>query len=197
MLDYLEELKTRIRAVVAVGDADLARIVSQFEGRAVAKGAFLLREGEHCDFWGFVHHGLVRAYTHTAAGEEFTNGFLREGSFTTESVSFYGQVPSLENLVALEDTVLLSTTYSQLQQLFADVPAFEKFGRMLYETLLLQVKRRIQYRLRFDAQTRYQHLLDTQPELLRRVPLKYLASYLNVTDSTLSRIRRKIRPVPG
>lgn len=112
-------------------------------------------------------------------------------------MSFYSQSPGLENLVALEDTVLLCTTHPRLQQLFADFPAFEKFGRVLYETILTQMKRRILYRLHFDAQTRYLHLLETQPDLLRRVPLKHLASYLNITDSTLSRIRKKITLAAG
>lgn len=195
-MDCFEELRNRIRAVAAVSDEDLARIVGQFERRTFAKNAALLREGGRCDFWGFLHSGLVRGYTHTAAGEEFTNGFAREGAFITEAVSFYSQSPGLENLVALEDTVLICTTYPKLQQLFADSPAFEKFGRMLYETLLTQVKRRIHYRVHFDAQTRYLHLLETQPDLLRRVPLKYLASYLSITDSTLSRIRRKVLTAP-
>ncbi|AMR29409.1 hypothetical protein A0257_21450 [Hymenobacter psoromatis] len=182
--------------MVEISDADLAQIVSQFECRSFAKGAALLREGGRCDFWGFVQRGLVRAYTHTAAGEEFTNGFASEGAFLTEAVSFYAQAPSLENLVALEDTQLICTTLPQLQWLFTDFPAFEKFGRVLYETVLTQVKRRILYRLHFDAQTRYLHLLETQPELLRRVPLKHLASYLSITASTLSRIRRKVVAPP-
>lgn len=195
-MDCFEELRNRIRAVAAVSDEDLARIISQFECRTFAKDAALLREGGRCDFWGFVHRGLVRVYTHTAAGEEFTNGFAQEGAFLTEVVSFYSQSPGLENLVALEDTVLICVTYPRLQQLFVDFPAFEKFGRVLYETILTQMKRRILYRVHFDAQTRYLHLLETQPDLLRRVPLKHLASYLSITDSTLSRIRRKVVAAP-
>lgn len=195
-MDCFEELKSRIRAAVRVSEEELALIVSQFECRPIAKNAALLREGGRCDFWGFVQAGLVRVYTHTATGEEFTNGFAKEGAFITEAVSFYSQSPSLENMVALEDTVLVCTTYFKLQQLFADFPAFEKFGRILYEATLSQLKRRILYRIHFDAQARYQHLLATQPDLLRRVPLKHIASYLNITDSTLSRIRRKISLVP-
>lgn len=195
-MDYFDEMANRIRASVCVSEEDLALIVNEFDCRHIAKGDRLLQEGGRCDFWGFVLSGLVRVYTHTASGEEYTNGFAREGAFITDVVSFYTQSPSLENLVALEDTVVIYTTFAKLQKLFENSPAFEKYGRVLYETLLTQLKQRILYRIRFDAQTRYHHLLETQPDLLRRVPLKYLASYLNITDSTLSRIRKKVILVP-
>ena len=195
-MEYFEEITKRLRACEGMSEAEVTRITAAFDCRKFAKGALLLQEGSQCDFWGFVGVGLVRVYTHTATGEEYTNGFVREGAFLTEIVSFYTQSPSLENLVALEDTVLVYTTFSKLQKLFKESAAFEKFGRLLYEQLLTQLKQRILYRIRFDAQTRYRHLLETQPELLRRVPLKYLASYLNITDSTLSRIRRKLVALP-
>ncbi|MDJ0367821.1 Crp/Fnr family transcriptional regulator [Hymenobacter sp. H14-R3] len=191
-MKYLEEIAQRLRADGELPEAEVAQILAAFDCRTIPKGELLLREGSQCDFWGFVGVGLVRAYTHTATGEEYTNGFVREGGFLTEIVSFYTQAPALENLVALEDTILIYTSFSKLQQLFKEFAGFEKFGRILYEQLLTQLKQRILYRIRFDAQTRYLHLVETQPDLLRRVPLKYLASYLNMTDSTLSRVRKKL-----
>jgi CRP-like cAMP-binding protein len=188
----LELLKARIRGAVRIDESELEEIVRSFEIRRFARDEYLLREGGRCGFWGFITEGLVRVYSITDAGEEYTNWFVREDGFIVEFLSFYLREPSLENVVALEDTVLVCVDYSALQQLYAASPAFEKFARMLYEQSFGEMKKRILHRVHFDAETRYRHFMETQPELLQRVPLKYIASYLSVTDSTLSRIRRKI-----
>jgi len=187
-----EYLRNKIRSLIAINDPDLETIVARFRYRKIAKDDMLLREGGQCDFWGFVHTGLLRVYTHTDTGEEYTNGFAREDSFVTESSSFFSQVPSLENFFALEDTEIVYIDHPKLQKLYLDLPDFNKFARILYESRLAEIKKRIMHRIHFDAQSRYLYFIKNQPELARRVPLKYIASYLSVTDSTLSRIRRKI-----
>ncbi len=189
--DVLENLKAKIGSMVCVDDNDLEAIVNQFECREIARKEFLLKEGERCDFWGFVDTGLVRSYTYTDTGEEYTNGCIRENGFITESLSFFARSKSLVNVVALEDTQLVYITHAKLQKLYKDFPVFEKFARILYEERLAGMKAGILYLVQLDAKSRYLHFVKTQPELLKRVPLKYIASYLNITDSTLSRIRRK------
>ena len=197
MQEYAADLENRLRTLTTLREADIAQIISRFECRRFARHELLLREGEQCDFWGFVRVGLVRLYTHTAAGDEYTNGFAQEGAFLTDMVSFCTQTPSLENMAALEDSELLYLRHARLQQVFQDFPAFEQFGRRLYEDLLVQIKQRVFHRIHAEALARYRYLLRTQPDLLRRVPLKYLASYLSVTGSTLSRIRRQLRGQAG
>jgi CRP-like cAMP-binding protein len=191
-----EYLKQRIRSSVQIEDNDLDTVIAQFECRKIAKQDFLLKEGGRCDFWGFVHAGLLRFYTYTDTGEEYTNGFVREGGFITESMSFYTQALSLENIHALEDTTLVCINFTKLQKLYENFPAFDKFARILFEERLVGLKARILYRVQLDARSRYLHFVETQPELIKRVPLKYIASYLSITSSTLSRIRRKLLHSP-
>jgi CRP-like cAMP-binding protein len=186
-----ESLKTRIRALININDADLEAIVNRFEYRNTAKNDFLLKEGGRCDFWGFVDIGLMRVYSHINTGEEYTNGFAKEGGFITESMSFFTQSASLENFIAIEDTTIICISPLKLKRLYEDFPVFERFSRILYETRMVEIKARILYRVQLDAQSRYLNFIKTQPELIKRVPLKYIASYLSITDSTLSRIRRK------
>lgn len=195
--DSLDQLKAWIRTLVPINEDHLEAIVNQFEYRTIAKNEFLLKKGVRCDFWGVVHTGLLRVYSFDSTGQELTNGFYREGSLITESVSFFTASVSMEYIEALEDTALLCINFNKLQNLYDDYPAFDKFTRIRYEQLLVGLKTRILYRVQFDAKTRYLHLMETQPELLQRVPLKYIASYLSITDSTLSRIRRKISRTAG
>ena len=190
--DCFEYLKSKIKSSVEISDKDVEEVAAMFECRHIAKHEFLLRAGGRCDFWGFIQTGLLHVYSHTDTGEEYTNGFAKEDSFITDSISFYTKSPSLENIQALEDTTLVCTNFTKLQQLYNRFPAFDKFARILFEERLVGLKQRIFYRVQLDAQSRYLYFINTQPELIKRVPLKLIASYLSVTDSTLSRIRRKM-----
>ena len=69
------DFKIRIRSLIDVNDQDLDAIVQRFEHRRYGKNDYILKQGGHCDFWGFVHKGLVRVYSYSEDGEEFTNGF--------------------------------------------------------------------------------------------------------------------------
>jgi CRP-like cAMP-binding protein len=172
---------------------ELAALLPHFCLRRVARKDFLLKSGTVCDFWGFVHRGLLRVYADTALGTEHTSWFVREGDFVTEYASFYYQRPSQENMVALEDTELLCVDHAQLQALYQQSPTYERLGRLLYEKQLADLKQRILFRVREAPAARYQYLLTQHPALVQRVPLKLLASYLGITDSSLSRIRRQTR----
>lgn len=186
-------LTKQLRLYIPVSDQDAINIASSFNCRIVYKGEYLLKEGQYGDWWGFVYKGLFRSYSCDVRGNEYTNSFLREGSFTCELVSFHGGTVSQTNVVALEDTTLLYVNKKSLDLLFKNFSEFEKFGRLLYEKVLVNYKQHNLFRVRLNAGERYLHFLKNEPELIKRVPLKYIASYLNVTDSSLSRIRRKTR----
>ena len=126
------------------------------------------------------------------SGDEYTIGCVLQESFITESLSFFKRIPSTINIHALEDSVLIFISFEKLQQVFLKFPGFENFARKIYEDRLATIKSRLLFRVQLDATERYRYLLKTQPELVKRVPLKYIASYLGIIDSTLSRIRRKI-----
>jgi CRP-like cAMP-binding protein len=187
-----EFLKCKVSSYITLNDQEIQSSLNCFQIRSFAKNQFLLREGQVCDFWGFIQQGLVRSYSLTTDGDEYTLGCICEGSFISESLSFSKRSPSCVNVHALEDTVLICISYAKLQELYLKYPAYEKFARMLYEERLASAKARILYRVQLSATERYIHFINTQPEMIKRVPLKYIASYLSITDSTLSRIRRKI-----
>jgi CRP-like cAMP-binding protein len=183
----------QLRLFIPIKDEDAAQIAASFKFRTVSKGDYLLKEGQYGDWWGFVYQGLFRSYSCDASDIEYTNAFIREGSFTCELVSFSGAAVSQINVIALEDSVILCVNKPTLDLLFRNYPDFEKFSRLLYEKILIEYKQRNLFRVRLNAHKRYLHFLTHESELIKRVPLKYIASYLNVTDTSLSRIRRNLQ----
>lgn len=186
-------LTKQFRQFIPLVDETAASIATNFSIRKVDKGELLLKEGQYGDWWGFVYQGLFRSYSYNDQEIEYTNGFFREGSFTCELISFSGAAVSHTSVVALEDSLILCVNKPTLDALFRNYPDFEKFGRILYEKLLVGYKQRNLFRVRLNARERYLHFIESEPELIKRVPLKYIASYLSVTDTSLSRIRRNLK----
>jgi len=180
-----------VRNLVPVTEHESEKIEACLETRIIPAGNFLLRDSQPCHFWAFVSSGLVRVFSYDHTGKEHTNWFVREGELLTEFVSFFSaEANSLENMVTLEDTTLVCIRLEKLNQLMNESMSFDRFCRLVYQNKLIELKRNILHRIREDAPGRYLYFSAHYPELLRRVPLKYIASYLNMTDSSLSRIRR-------
>ncbi|WP_461449080.1 Crp/Fnr family transcriptional regulator [Mucilaginibacter sp.] len=191
--EIISWLTKQLRFYIPITDEEAVHICSRFSFRKVNKGEYLLKEGQYGDWWGFVYQGLFRSFSYDAEKIEYTNGFFREGSFTCELVSFSGAAVSQTNVVALEDSLILYVNSQTLNSLYKDSAQFEHFARLLYEKVLVSYKQRNLFRVRLNARERYFHFLKHEPELIKRVPLKYIASYLSVTDTSLSRIRRNMK----
>lgn len=139
----------------------------------------------------FVIQGLVMASYVKDNGEEVTSWFMRVLDVVISVRSFFTQQPSREVIIALEDTICISLSYELLQKIYGDFTEFNFVGRVLTEKYYIQMEERA-YSLRMDDATqRYNKLLTDHPDILQRVPLKYIASYLGITPQSLSRIRRK------
>jgi CRP/FNR family transcriptional regulator, anaerobic regulatory protein len=169
LLDYLERnLKTR----------DLPR------------KAYLLRAGHICRQVYFVQKGLLRCY-YEKDGHEISSWFMKEGDIMISVESFYQQRSSYESIQALEESTLHYLEYNELQHLYRQYPEFNYIGRVLTEKYYCLSERRL-YAIRMQrAQERYDYLLEHHPELVLRVPAKYLASYLGITEVTMSKIRSR------
>ncbi len=114
---------------------------------------------------------------------------MKEGDVIISVESFFNQIPSHENIQALEDSILYYIEYNELQFLYHEHPEFNFVGRKLVEKYYqLSEKRLLSLRMQKAAQ-RYSFVMDNFPQIIQRVPSKYIASYLGITEETLSRIR--------
>jgi len=156
--------------------------------KELSKKSVLLSRGHVCEYIYFVAKGMLRCY-YEKYDSQITSWFMKEGDIIISVKSFYTQKPSEESIVALEDTTLLGIHFNDLQDIYARFSEFNIVGRLLTTKYYIQSEERL-YSLRKErAKDRYISLLETQPEILNRVPLKHVASYLGISLETLSRIR--------
>lgn len=150
----------------------------------------LLKEGQTSHHACFVFKGLARAY-YIHDGREITSRFMDEGFIITSWISFYTRQPGYEFIETLEETVLGCMHYNDLQQLFRDIPEFNIIGRKLTEHYFFLAEQRTQMLRKHTAEEKYHFFTEQHPDLLQRIPLKYIATYLGMNEETLSRVRSK------
>jgi len=179
-------------SIVPVPQELVDDLVKYAEIREYKKNEFILKEGKVSDYTSWILKGLVRSYYNKGA-EEITTKFLWEGAPITSVFSYYSRKPGNENIVALEDTVLGSIHYDNMQHLYKTHPVFNVIGRVITEKYLYMLEIEVYNLRKQKAEDRYQFIVKHFPNLLQRVPLKHLATYLGISLETLSRIRSKAR----
>ncbi|SEK69431.1 cAMP-binding domain of CRP or a regulatory subunit of cAMP-dependent protein kinases [Parapedobacter koreensis] len=158
----------------------------------VEKRAQLLHIDETCKSIYFILRGGVRTYYIDKEGNDITSWLLFEGELAISVYSFFSQRPSFEAIETLERCTLLALTYEKLSLLYRQYPEFNFIGRHLTEHYYIRSEAKANTLRMLSAKERYLDLLKSQPQLLTRVPLGYVASYLGINQSTLSRIRASI-----
>jgi CRP-like cAMP-binding protein len=154
------------------------------------KKEYLLKEGQVCRNICFIKSGLFRCFYNRDL-TEVCSWFMQEGDIIISVDSFFQQKPSFESIQALEDSLVYSMTYDQLQTIYRTFPEFNFIGRVLTEKYYALSEERL-YSIRMQrSPERYQYLMLKFPHIIQRVPSKYIASYIGVTEETLSRIRSK------
>ncbi|BDS10439.1 Crp/Fnr family transcriptional regulator [Aureispira anguillae] len=155
------------------------------------KGTILLEEGKICRKLYFIKEGTLRFYYLNEEGEDITHWFLLEGDFITEINSFIEQSESEYYLEVLEDCTLHTCSYDSFIKINELFPEVSQLWNTILAKFLLELGEKIKDLQFRDAKTRYNNLLQKHPSITQRVALKHIASYLGITQQSLSRIRKK------
>lgn len=180
-----------VSQIIEVSSELEAAIVSASVSMSIKKGTKLVNHKERCRNLFFIEKGLIRGF-YFEGGKEITNWFAREEEFATSFYSFITNEPSPETIEALEDCDLIQITHSALQELYKKFPETERIGRIITENYYLKLEERflnIQFR---TARERYQNLLQKNAGLLQRASLGQIATYLGMSQETLSRTRAEL-----
>ncbi|MFT3677511.1 MAG: Crp/Fnr family transcriptional regulator [Chitinophagaceae bacterium] len=188
----IEKLLDRLNALHPMDEQLTERIKEVTLISTYPAKTYLLRDGQICDRACMVVKGLARAY-YVNEDRDITSRFMDEGFIITSWVSYYHQQPGDEFIETMEDTTLACIRYNDIQQLYRDYPQFNIVGRKQTEYSLYTSEMRTRMLRKQTAKERYTFFLQNHPDLLNRVPLKHIASYLGMNEETLSRIRNQFR----
>lgn len=167
--------------------------LSLITARQVNKKQFLLREKEICRHSAFVSAGCLRGYTVDDNGFEHILQFAPPGWWIADMYSLLSRRPGALNIDALEDTQVLLLSKTDQEQLYADIPKFERFFRIITENSLVAGRQRLVDNLSLSAGQRYEQFCIQYPTLVTRLPQKQIAAYIGVTPEFLSKLRRRKR----
>ncbi|PWL39761.1 Crp/Fnr family transcriptional regulator [Flagellimonas aquimarina] len=187
-----ESLKNFILKVVQITPKDAQEIADAFRPIELEEKEFLLQENQVSDDYLYLENGLMRTFLYDLEGEEITIDFFIEDNIVFEITSFFNRVRSEANIQAITKCTGFRISYEELNTLFHDKPAFRDFGRAILVKEFIASQKRNYGMINRTAKERYQNLLMTKPQILQHSPLKFIASYLGVTDSTLSRLRKNL-----
>lgn len=151
----------------------------------------LVTQGQICRRLYFVEHGALRGFYHLEE-REVTHWFAFENDFVTSFHSFITGKPAVENIQLLEGSVLWSIGREELDKLLNAFPDVERLLRIAYETYYLRLEERYVNSQFTSAKERYANLLQRAPHIVERVALGQIASYLGISQETLSRIRKSL-----
>jgi CRP-like cAMP-binding protein len=167
-------------------------IAATFTARFIQKNEYFLKEGRFCNEYLFLDHGFLRSFAHDTEGNDVTTNFYSDKQVVFEVSSFFNRTIARENIQAIIDSEGWMITYEQLNTLFHTMPEFREFGRHILVRGFAGLKTRMLSMITETAEERYENLLKTNPEILQHAQLKHIASYLGITDTSLSRIRKEI-----
>jgi CRP-like cAMP-binding protein len=154
----------------------------------VKKNQDLQPIGHTCRTIYFINKGIARIY-YFKDDTEITESFAFENSLIARVESLFTGKPSRKGIHVIEDSELVALTAPLLFQLYETFPDIERLFRKIFESAYVETVNRIESLQFHSAEERYTALLNESPDLLKRVPLKFIASYLGITQVSLSRIR--------
>ena len=183
-------LHQKITSLSKISDASLEKLFETSIQKQLAKGSILLKQRQICKSVFFIEKGYVRTFM-DKDGIEINIDFTLEGNFTTNLKSLRNNTPSDVVIQAGEALTVYEFDKDRLLQLYHVSAEIESFGRKLLEQLLIASEEHANLFKMFSPTERYQYLLTDKPEMLQRISLSQLASYLGIARETLSRIRKR------
>ncbi|MFK8037880.1 MAG: Crp/Fnr family transcriptional regulator [Crocinitomicaceae bacterium] len=171
---------------------ELSFILNEVTITKLDKKAFYLNAGEVQQSMGFIFKGLLRSYYIDEAGKEITVSFIKENAYASDYSAFLSSKPSKFYIQALEPCILVNLTHLSMQECYARFKNFEKYGRLVAESILVNRHNRIESFLFENAEDRYLNFVEQNEGLLNRISLTHLASYLGIERQSLTRIRKKL-----
>jgi len=189
-----EALFTYIRgkSTTPLTDGDISLLKSILIPKKLKKGEFMLVAGEVCKLGGFIVKGAIRQYSVDDKGAEHIIQLLLENWWAGDRESFEKETPSLFYIDAWEETDILLIPKNNFD-VMKGIPAVAEMFNAIINRHVAALHKRVSDAISLSATERYENLVQTHPEFLQRFPQRLIASYLGITQETLSRVRHNYK----
>jgi CRP-like cAMP-binding protein len=185
------KLKILLRMYADFDELELDLIVSCFKPKSVKKNGILLQEGSVCREFYYIHTGGIRTFFINKKGHEKTRFIILDNHLGTTLTSFISQKPSFEFIQAIDHTELLTISYQDFYHLNREIENWKIFYQKILELAYSFQNRKIEALVTLSAKQRYEQVLKENPIYTQRLSNKMLASYLDIREETLSRLKSK------
>lgn len=186
-----DKLKIFLKTFADFEEQELDGVVSCFKPKSVKKNTVLLNQGSVSKEFYYVHTGGIRTFYIDKKGHEKTRYIMLDNQIGTTLSSFISQKPTIEFIEALDDTELLAISYHDFYRLVKEIDNWKNFYQKILERAYSFQNRKIEALVTLTARQRYEQLLIQNPEFIQRLSNKVLASYLDIREETLSRLKSK------
>ncbi len=170
---------------------DLEQILSQYKRVEFAKNDFLIEENTTANYYYFMESGFARSYVIDLEGNDISTKFFSETDIVIDWHSYFLKTKCREDIQAVTPCVAWKITFENFMKLYS-IDAFREVGRTRLVNNYFELKNHSVSIIADPAKDRYLNLLKTKPDIVQNVPLKQIATYLGITDTSLSRIRKEI-----
>lgn len=185
-------LKNAFDKILKITDEDWRIFESILEAKKLKKKEYLLKQGKICSGIYFLSEGTIRTFHINKDGKEINTAFYFQNDFLREIESMTNNIPSQKNIQAIENSTVFYIDKIKLINLYEKSDFYQKLGRMILEKLTIIEQKYSSFLTANSPKERYLYILENRPELIERIPLQYLASYLGISRESLSRIRKRI-----
>jgi CRP-like cAMP-binding protein len=170
---------------------ELQKILSQYERKEFSKNDYLIKEGTVADYYYFIESGFARSYVIDQEGNDITTKFFSGTDIVIDWHSYFLKTRCREYIQAVTPCVAWKISFENFMKLF-HIESFREVGRTRLINNYFELKNHSVSVIADAARDRYLNLMEAKPDIVQNVPLKQIATYLGITDTSLSRIRKDI-----
>ncbi len=168
------------------------QIFSYFRPQHFVKNEYLVKEDTLVNHYWFIERGFARAYVVDVQGNDISTQFYATGDLVIDWIAFFQRTPAKENIQAITDCTAWQLDFENFQHLYHTLKSFNEHGRGTMVQGYFTLKQHSIAMITDHAKERYIRLLDEKPHIIQNVSLKHIATYLGITDTSLSRIRKEL-----
>ncbi|MBL3658721.1 Crp/Fnr family transcriptional regulator [Fulvivirga sediminis] len=188
----MSELKKFFNQLTPLSDESWDKLSLLFTPKTLKKGEYFIKEGQTAKEIAFMENGIVRAFYRNNEAVEYNKHFFISPCFIGGYASLITKLPNQIYQQALTDCKLLVANYTAIKELYQSCHDLERAGRVLAEHFFVQKEKREIELVLLDSESRYEIFLKEFPHLEQQIPQYHIASYLGITPTQLSRIRKRM-----